>query len=203
MARTSKGGSQAAGPAALDEQQVAAVRDELALRIGDTGLPPIGARMIAHLVVCEPAHQTPAQIAAAIGASKASVSTMLQLLQGVQLVERAPVTVARATCFRLRDDGFAAVFERKLESVSAFRRAAEQALAVLGPGPRSSRLAALHELHLFWEAEMPPLIARWHARARGGASAAPATAPAAPTRAPRAAAATRTTKDATRAPRRR
>jgi hypothetical protein len=44
------------------------------------GLPPITGRILGWLMICDPPEQSPAEIAAAIGASRASLTTNIRLL---------------------------------------------------------------------------------------------------------------------------
>ena len=44
------------------------------------GLPPITGRIVGWLMICDPPEQSPAQIAEAIGASRASLTTNMRLL---------------------------------------------------------------------------------------------------------------------------
>jgi len=139
-----------------------AYADELALFYEHGGLSRIPSRVLGWLMVCDPPQQTAADLVTALSVSKASVSTTLRLLQSVGLIERAPSTGGRAMSYRLCEDGFTALFERKLDSLTAFLPLADRGLAILGAGSvNARRLREMRALNRFYQRELPKLTAKW------------------------------------------
>ena len=52
------------------------------------GLPPITGRILGWLMICDPPEQSAGEIAEAIGASRASLTTSMRLLTATELVHR-------------------------------------------------------------------------------------------------------------------
>lgn len=126
------------------------------------GVPPVMGRLWAFLMVCDPPAQSGAQIAAAIGASRASVSTNVRLLIATGLVQPTTRPGERTTYYRIHDDAWETVVRRRLESIAGFQALAEQAVALIGAGsPRARRLEATQDT-FDWLARA--LADRWTAR---------------------------------------
>jgi DNA-binding transcriptional regulator GbsR (MarR family) len=112
------------------------------------GLPPITGRIFAWLMVCDPPEQSGAEIAAAIGASRASISTNMRLLTGAGFVRRSSRPGSRTTYFRIDDDAWENVTRRRLASIASFREVAGEGLDLLGPETaRAARLRAAYEIY--------------------------------------------------------
>ncbi len=149
------------------EQDVQAFAEEVALYYESGGLPRIPARVLGWLMVCDPPQQTAAELVEALSISKASASNTLRLLQSLRLIERAPSGSGRAAAYRLCDDGFTGLFERKLQALTAFRPLADRGLALLGAdSERARRLRESRALNRFWERELPRLTAKWRRQRR-------------------------------------
>jgi DNA-binding transcriptional regulator GbsR (MarR family) len=139
--------------------------ERVGLLWGNYGGQPMAGRVLGWLLVCEPPVQSITQIADAVMASKASISTASKTLEMLGLVERIPVRGDRAAYYRMIEGGWLRVFEVKQVVLRLFRELAEEGLAVLDGEPQSrrERLQELHDLYEFMEAEMPKIIADWRA----------------------------------------
>jgi DNA-binding transcriptional regulator GbsR (MarR family) len=112
------------------------------------GLPPITGRILGWLMVCDPPEQSGSEIAAAIGASRASISTNMRLLTGSGLVRRSTRAGGRTTYYRMDDDAWESVTRRRLASLASFRDLTAEGLALLGAdSARAARLRAAHEVY--------------------------------------------------------
>ncbi len=111
------------------------------------GVPPVMGRLWALLMVCDPPEQSGAQIAAAIGASRASVSTNARLLIATGLIQPTTRPGERTTYYRIHDDAWETVVRRRLESIAGFQVLAQEAVELIGAGsPRARRLEATQEI---------------------------------------------------------
>jgi DNA-binding transcriptional regulator GbsR (MarR family) len=89
--------------------------EEMALSLELFGWPRMAGRILAYLLICTPEHQTQQSLAAALGASKASVSTMLNLLQQADSVAKVPMPGGRRDYYyRLKDDAWFSLAARQL-----------------------------------------------------------------------------------------
>jgi DNA-binding MarR family transcriptional regulator len=117
------------------------------------GLPPITGRILAWLMICDPPEQSGAEIAAATGASRASISTNVRLLTETGLVQRSTRAGERTTYYRVHDNAWETVVRRRVESMATFRELAREGIEMLGPGsPCAARLATTSE-YFDWVAD--------------------------------------------------
>jgi DNA-binding MarR family transcriptional regulator len=125
------------------------------------GLPQMTGRVLAWLLVCDPAEQTAAQLAEELNASKGSISGATNMLVRMKLVERLHVRGERADRFRIRPEAWDdQVRDQGIEEVRALLALGLDALA----GETAVRRARLDELDTFyawWESRMPVLYEEW------------------------------------------
>ncbi len=136
--------------------------ERFALRLSDVGsLPLIAGRILGWLMVCEPAEQTADEIAEAIGASRASLSTNLKLLTSVRMIGIVTRRGKRQRYYRIEEDAWEAVIRIKIASLASFRHMAEDGIALLGPqNDRTRRLELTRDafswLHDVFASAPPP-----------------------------------------------
>jgi DNA-binding transcriptional regulator GbsR (MarR family) len=135
------------------------------------GMPPMVARVLGWLLICEPAQQSIGQIGKALGVSRASVSIATRLLEAPGWIRRTPAPGARGYFFEVAPGAFERIPAAALFSL--LRRTLEEGLAVL-PDPdaeRGSRLREARDFYAYVETEIPRLIDRYRElRTRGGLS---------------------------------
>lgn len=129
------------------------------------GLPPITGRTLGWLMVSDPPEQSPAEIAEAIQASRASLTSTLRLLQVGGLVQQVTRAGDRTTYYRIADDAWATSLRQRFASLAAFLDIARDGLEMLGPGSaRAERVQAAHDVYGWLSDEVEPLWKRWDAR---------------------------------------
>ncbi|HWD06413.1 MAG TPA: MarR family transcriptional regulator [Amycolatopsis sp.] len=105
------------------------------------GLPPIAGRVLGRLMTCEPPEQTAAQLAEAVGASRASLTTNLRLLIGAGLVGKRAGRGERAAIYRVDDDAWQRVIRRRVAMLGSFRDITREGIELLErDGGRASRV---------------------------------------------------------------
>jgi DNA-binding transcriptional regulator GbsR (MarR family) len=110
------------------------------------GLPPITGRILGWLLICDPAEQSAGEIAEAIGASRASLTTSMRLLTVGELVRRRTRPGERTTYFRIDDDAWEKVIRQRITAMASLRAITEDAMALVGPdSARASRVRAAHD----------------------------------------------------------
>ncbi|NUW32009.1 transcriptional regulator [Nonomuraea sp. SMC257] len=92
------------------------------------GLAPITGRVLGWLMACDPPEQTAGEIADAIGASRASLTTNMQLLTSIRLVRRFRKPGERTVYYQIEDDAWAKVIRQKLAAFAAFDDLAREGL---------------------------------------------------------------------------
>ncbi len=145
--------------AEIDEQRRYA--EEAGLVLSGMGLPQAYGKLLGWLLICTPAAQSGAELAAALGLSKGSVSAGLRTLEASGLVRRVAMPGRRGTFFEMTPD--AIMRAAGAEKFTAFRRLMDRGLAVLGgeDAPGGERLRSTRDFYAFLEVEVPKLIQRF------------------------------------------
>ena len=127
------------------------------------GLPRMGGRVLGWLLVCEPAHQSAAQLAAALSASTGSISGTTGLLLRYGLIDRVAFPGDRRQYFLLRPGLWWQMMQQRLLGVHAFRELAEQGAKVVDTPSALSRLHEVSEFYHYLEEALAHGMARWQA----------------------------------------
>lgn len=110
------------------------------------GLPPITGRILGWLMICDPPEQSPAQIAEAINASRASLTTNMRLLIASGLVHRLTRSGGRTAYYRIDNDMWQKVIQRRIASMMSFGEITRDGVDLLGADhPRAARIRAAHD----------------------------------------------------------
>ena len=151
-----------------DVQQLEEKRfvEEVGIVSEQTGLPRMAGRILGWLLISEPPHQSTTQLAEALMASKASISTATRLLIQIGLIERLSIPGVRHDYFRIRSDAWQHMIKRGLEDeIKMFRQLAERGLEVLSEKALLTRsnqkwLEEMRNVYSFLEREFPLLLER-------------------------------------------
>lgn len=109
------------------------------------GLPPITGRILGWLLICDPPEQSAGDIADAIGASRASLTTSMRLLTAGEFVRRSHRPGERTTYFRIDDDAWEKVIRQRIIGMASLREITEDAMALVGSdSARANRIRAAH-----------------------------------------------------------
>jgi len=112
------------------------------------GLPPITGRILGWLMICEPAEQSAADIAAGIRASRASMTSNIRYLTATGLVRRYTRAGERTAYYRIDDQAWQTAVRQRIEGIGAFEDVLTQGLTLVGPDTdRASRLRAAQEVY--------------------------------------------------------
>ncbi len=132
------------------------------------GMPPMVARVLGWLLICDPAQQSLGQIATELGVSRASVSIATRLLEAPGWIRRTPAPGQRGYFFEVAPGAFEQIPAADLFSL--LRRTLEQGLEMLPEpdGDRGDRLREARDFYAYVEAEIPRLIDRYRESRHGG-----------------------------------
>src|SRR5580698_7342655 len=109
------------------------------------GLPPITGRILGWLLICDPPEQSAGEIADAIGASRASLTTSMRLLTAGDLVRRRHRPGERTAYFRIDDDAFEKVIRQRIIGMASLQEITEDAMGLIGAdSERATRVRAAH-----------------------------------------------------------
>ena len=137
--------------------------EEMGMYFESHGVPRMGGRMLAWLLICDPPEQTMQEIGARLRASKGSVSTMARLLMHFDLLQRISKPGQRADLYRAAPDFGERLLVASVVKIGEFRKLCDGGLAALeGESPaRRRRLEEVRDVNLFLEERYSALLAEW------------------------------------------
>lgn len=116
------------------------------------GMAPISGRIVGWLLICDPPEQSAGEIAAAIKASRASLTTSLRGLIAGGLVRRLRRAGERTAHYRIDDAAWEGLIRHRIAGVAAIDRLANEGLRLVGAGARAARLRAVQETFAWFDA---------------------------------------------------
>ncbi len=137
--------------------------EDMGMVFGGCGRPRMTGRCFGWLLVCDPPHQTAAELASALSASKGSISTTMNMLLRFGFVERFGVSGDRVVRYRVGDDAWSKMMALKVEGVKLMRVLAERGLKLLknSRAPLRRRLRDMLDIYKFFERELPAMMERY------------------------------------------
>ena len=147
----------------LKQMKLAASQSAFVERVGrwweaTTGSRTAG-RILGWLMICEPAHQSSADLMEALHTSAGSISTQIRVLETIGLVERVTFPGDRATYFQLLPHAWIELMENEQQRIVGLAAMARDALDV-APAERPDRVTDLVRITEFFVAEWPALMER-------------------------------------------
>jgi DNA-binding MarR family transcriptional regulator len=141
--------------------------EEAGVVLTGMGMPQAYGKLLGWLLICTPAAQSGAELVAALGLSKGSVSTGLRTLEAGGLVRRVAMPGRRGSFYEMTPD--AIMRAAGSEKFTCFRQLMDRGLAVLGgeDAPGAERLRLNRDFYAFLEVEVPKLIQRFKDEQRG------------------------------------
>lgn len=120
--------------------------EEVGVVFEQTGLPRMAGRLFGWLLIADPPHQSPAELAEVLQASKGSISTTVRLLQQSGFIERYVIPGSRHDYFRLPGDAIKKIIQHGLDQeIKMFRNLADEGLGLTKALP-AKRKAWLNEM---------------------------------------------------------
>lgn len=139
--------------------------EEMGLLFEQAGMPRMAGRIFAWLLISDPPLQSSTELVDGLQASKGSISTMTRLLIQIGLIERVSLAGDRRDYFQIKPNAWTQLSHQQQIRVTAFRQLAERGLEFLANATpeHRRRLQEMHDIHLFWEQELPRINQRWEA----------------------------------------
>lgn len=136
--------------------------DRLGLFLETVGAPRTIGRIYGWLLICDPPQQSLTELAAALGVSKATISTMIRPMREGGLVERLP-SASRQHLYRVVPGGFTHLLQVQLARMQAGADAAEFGLSMIGEdrAGQRERLVDLRDFCQFSTEVTGELVQRW------------------------------------------
>ncbi len=144
--------------------------EEVGLLFETSGVPRMCGRILGRLMLCEPPHQSSAELAVYLGASRGAISGATRQLIQMRLLERHPVPGSRSTYFVMTPGSWSRHMHAEFAKVQIYKDLMARGIKLLAdagrPSSRAAQLREIHDLFDFMEAEFPALIERWEASRR-------------------------------------
>ena len=123
-------------------------------------------RIFGWLLISDPPHQSPSELAEVLQASKGSISTITRLLMQIGLIERISLPGQRRDYFRIKPDAWSQLTRQRMAQMTAFRQLAERGLQLMTgqEAELQQRLEEMRDMHAFCEQELPRMLERWEQR---------------------------------------
>lgn len=139
--------------------------EEMGLMFENVGMPRMAGRVFGWLLISNPPLQSSGELVEVLQASKGSISTTTRLLIQIGLIERVSLAGDRRDYFQIKPNAWTQLTQQQMLRVTAFRQLAERGLELLSGSDRQlqQRLREMHEIHAFWERELPRVHQRWEA----------------------------------------
>jgi DNA-binding transcriptional regulator GbsR (MarR family) len=119
----------------------------------------IAGRILGWLMICEPDHQSAAELVEALDASTGSVSTQIRQLEQIGFVERITFPGDRASYYRLRELVWSGLMAGEQQRIDTWRDIVAGASEIL-PTERPERVTELGAIADFFADEWPALMER-------------------------------------------
>lgn len=119
--------------------------ERVAMYLARDGVPPIAGRVLGWLMVCDPPEQTAAQISAAIGASRASLTSNLRLLSSMGFLTWRTRPGERTVYHRMAEEAWSAVVRQQIAGITSFLDITREGLDLVGSDDdRAERIRQAH-----------------------------------------------------------
>ncbi|MBE8525083.1 helix-turn-helix transcriptional regulator [Amycolatopsis sp. H6(2020)] len=117
-------------------------RQAVSTYLARDGVPPIAGRVLGWLMVCDPPEQSAGQISAAIGASRASLTSNLRLLSSMGFLTWRSRPGARTVYYRMAEQAWSVVVQRQIAGITSFLDITRDGLSLVGD--HSDRIRQAH-----------------------------------------------------------
>ena len=135
--------------------------EKVGLTFESVHLPRMSGRLLGALLLGPAEGLTAAELASALDASKASISSSTRLLVHYGFIERSVGSPDRRDRFVVSEDAWTRVLEERFEFLRSLRDLATDGLEQLDPSGDPRHLREARDMYGFLEREWPALIERW------------------------------------------
>ncbi|MEV7970218.1 MarR family transcriptional regulator [Sphaerisporangium sp. NPDC088356] len=119
-------------------------------------------RLYAWLMICEPPHQSLAELATQLGVSKTAISTVARQLEMAGMIERVP-TSNREHRYQVVSGGWAHVMRVQMAALRPVLDALDFGMSIIGDArpEQRARLEETKEFFAFTERDADEFLQRW------------------------------------------
>ncbi|TDW86425.1 GbsR/MarR family transcriptional regulator [Kribbella sp. VKM Ac-2566] len=132
--------------------------------LANSGVPTMSARVMGAMLVSPTGTMTAAELAEALQISQPAVSGAVRQLLQVSFITRERLPGSRKDHYRIREDVFAAILERRNLALSEWESTSRSGASLFGEdSPVGRRLTEAADFFAFIHADMDQMIKNWRA----------------------------------------
>ncbi|HEY3556852.1 MAG TPA: MarR family transcriptional regulator [Kribbella sp.] len=132
--------------------------------LANSGVPTMSARVMGAMLVSPTGTMTAAELAEALKISQPAVSGAVRQLLQVSFISRERLPGSRKDHYRIREDVFAAILERRNLALSEWESTSRSGAALFPEdSPVAHRLTEAADFFAFIHADMDQMIKNWRA----------------------------------------
>jgi DNA-binding MarR family transcriptional regulator len=132
--------------------------------LANSGVPTMSARVMGAMLVSPTGTMTAAELAESLQISQPAVSGAVRQLLQVSFISRERLPGSRKDHYRIREDVFAAILERRNLALSEWESTSRSGAALFGEdSPVGQRLTEAADFFAFIHADMDQMIKNWRA----------------------------------------
>ena len=132
--------------------------------LANSGVPTMSARVMGAMLVSPNGTMTAAELAEMLKISQPAVSGAVRQLLQVSFISRERLPGSRKDHYRIREDVFAAILERRNLALSEWEATSRSGAALFGDdSPVCRRLTEAADFFAFIHADMEQMIKNWRA----------------------------------------
>ncbi|TCC49605.1 MarR family transcriptional regulator [Kribbella capetownensis] len=132
--------------------------------LANSGVPTMSARVMGRMLVSPTGTMTAAELAESLKISQPAVSGAVRQLIQVSFITRERQPGSRKDHYRIREDVFAAILERRNLALSEWESSSRSGADLFGPdSPVGRRLSEAADFFAFIHADMDQMIKNWRA----------------------------------------
>ncbi|TCN37922.1 MarR family protein [Kribbella orskensis] len=130
----------------------------------NSGVPSMSARVMGRMLVSPTGTMTAAELAESLQISQPAVSGAVRQLLQVSFISRERVPGSRKDHYRIRDDVFATILERRNDALGEWESSTRSGADLFGPEtPIGARLAEAADFFAFIREDLTQMIKNWRA----------------------------------------
>lgn len=143
-------------------EQVSQFVERFAGILANSGVPTMSARVMGAMLVSPTGTMTAAELAESLKISQPAVSGAVRQLIQVSFISRERLPGSRKDHYRIREDVFAAILERRNLALSEWESSSRSGAELFGAdSPVGRRLSEAADFFAFIHADMDQMIKNW------------------------------------------
>jgi len=143
-------------------EEISRFVERFAAVLANSGVPTMSARVMGRMLVSPTGTMTSAELAEALRISQPAVSGAVRQLLQVGFISRERIPGSRKDHYRIRDDVFTAILERRNNALGEWETTSRSGVELFGPdSPVGRRLSEAADFFAFIHQDLDQLMKNW------------------------------------------